>query len=293
MMADNIEHVISYWLLYREISLAGARRLRGAQPLDAVLALRGLFRRHGRPLRLPQSHSGRADHVHGRVGGVGVSVLDRYHRTLACLRSSRHPWHGGSTVGTGQPIAHSRHRRPRAIAERHSAQLDEPATGSSFRAGGGRRHDADLQSVGGIDGEHADLPAADPLAARVPYTGHSREGAAPARRAIGWRDAFQIVREISGNRPIITMVALGGCVSFFVGTAFQATMPEFAHDLGTEKADFAYSALLAANAAGAVVGGFYSKAGLVAAKGQNRVHQRHTMVRRHRLFALSTTITYR
>jgi MFS family permease len=49
---------------------------------------------------------------------------------------------------------------------------------------------------------------------------------------------------------------LGGSVSFFVGTAFQATMPEFAHDLGTEKADFAYSALLGANAAGAVVGGF-------------------------------------
>lgn len=52
------------------------------------------------------------------------------------------------------------------------------------------------------------------------------------------------------------MVALGGCASFFVGSAFQAQMPEFAHDLGTEKADFAYSALLAANACGAVVGGF-------------------------------------
>jgi MFS family permease len=90
----------------------------------------------------------------------------------------------------------------------------------------------------------------------VPYTGHSREGAAPARRPIGWRDAFEIVREVSGNRPIITMVVLAGCVSFFVGTAFQATMPEFAHDLGTEKVDLAYSLLLGANAAGAVVGGF-------------------------------------
>jgi MFS family permease len=90
----------------------------------------------------------------------------------------------------------------------------------------------------------------------VPYTGHSRERAAPARRTLRWRDAFEIVREVSGNRPIITMVVLAGCVSFFVGTAFQATMPEFAHDLGTEKADLAYSALLGANAAGAVVGGF-------------------------------------
>ena len=33
-------------------------------------------------------------------------------------------------------------------------------------------------------------------------------------------------------------------------------MPEFAHDLGAEKAGLAYSALLAANAAGAVFGGF-------------------------------------
>ncbi|HJU62936.1 MAG TPA: MFS transporter [Candidatus Binatia bacterium] len=90
----------------------------------------------------------------------------------------------------------------------------------------------------------------------VPYTGHSRERAVPARRAIRWRDAFEIVREASGNRAIVTMIVLAGCVSFLVGTAFQATMPEFAHDLGTEKADLAYSALLGANAAGAVAGGF-------------------------------------
>jgi len=90
----------------------------------------------------------------------------------------------------------------------------------------------------------------------VPYTGHSRAGAAPARRAIGWGDAIQVFREVASNRPIVTMVILGACVSFFVGTAFQATMPEFAHDLGTEEAGFAYSALLGANAAGAVVGGF-------------------------------------
>src|SRR5499426_599834 len=32
----------------------------------------------------------------------------------------------------------------------------------------------------------------------VPYTGHSRERSAPARRSIRWRDAFEIVREASG-----------------------------------------------------------------------------------------------
>jgi MFS family permease len=89
----------------------------------------------------------------------------------------------------------------------------------------------------------------------VPYTGHLREGA-PSRRVQRWRDAIDIIGEVVQYRPIITMVALGGAASLFVGNAFQANMPEFAHDLGTEKADFAYSALLAANAAGSVFGGF-------------------------------------
>jgi MFS family permease len=52
------------------------------------------------------------------------------------------------------------------------------------------------------------------------------------------------------------MILLGGAASLFVGNAFHASMPEFAHDLGTEKTDLAYSALLAANAAGSVFGGF-------------------------------------
>ena len=89
----------------------------------------------------------------------------------------------------------------------------------------------------------------------VPYTGHLREGA-PPKRAIGWKDAVNVIREVAHNRPIITMVILGGSASLFVGNAFQTQMPGFAHDLGTEKADFAYGALLTASAAGAVFGGF-------------------------------------
>ena len=90
----------------------------------------------------------------------------------------------------------------------------------------------------------------------VPFTGHRSEGTVgKGARGLGLRDAWDILREVSGNRAIFTMVALGGLSSLFVGNAFQAQMPEFAHDMGAEKADFAYSALLAANAAGAVVGG--------------------------------------
>jgi len=89
----------------------------------------------------------------------------------------------------------------------------------------------------------------------VPYTGHLREGA-PARRGLRWRDALGVLREVAQHRSIVTMILLGGAASLFVGNAFHASMPEFAHDLGTEKADYAYSTLLAASAAGSVFGGF-------------------------------------
>jgi MFS family permease len=89
----------------------------------------------------------------------------------------------------------------------------------------------------------------------VPYTGHLREGA-PPKRAIGWKEVIGVLREVAHNRPIITMVLLGGSASLFVGNSFQTQMPGFAHDLGADEADFAYGALLTASAAGAVFGGF-------------------------------------
>jgi MFS family permease len=53
---------------------------------------------------------------------------------------------------------------------------------------------------------------------------------------------------------IIRMILLAGATSFFVGTAFQAQMPEYAHHHGSEEADVWYSVLFGANAAGAVIG---------------------------------------
>jgi MFS family permease len=69
------------------------------------------------------------------------------------------------------------------------------------------------------------------------------------------RGALQLLRETSANPTILSMILLGGATSLLVGNAFQAQMPEFAHDFGHEKQDMAYSVLLGASAAGAVVGG--------------------------------------
>ena len=83
--------------------------------------------------------------------------------------------------------------------------------------------------------------------------------------------AMQLMRETSANPTILSMILLGGATSLLVGNAFQAQMPEFAHDFGHEKQDLAYSMLLGANAAGAVIGGLLLEgSGMAAAERAQR-----------------------
>ncbi len=89
---------------------------------------------------------------------------------------------------------------------------------------------------------------------RAPYAGEHRRAAAKAQSG-SFADAVKVLREVSGNRTLISMIVLAGVTSLFVGNAFLAQMPEYAHDLGTEKVDFSYAVLLGANAAGAFIGG--------------------------------------
>jgi MFS family permease len=256
MMADNIEHVISYWLLYEKFKspvLAGFAVLSHWTPFLLFAVYFGA---------LADRYDCRKVIQLAQIMYMGVSAawavlfftgtIQVWH---ACVLLVIHGmagvlWGPGSQllihdiVGTEQLQSAVRLNS----TSRQLGVLFGPAVGGGLML-------FLSPPVGLVVNTLIYLPLTIWLLT-VPYTGHSREGAAPARRALGLRDAFAVVREVSGNRPIITMVVLAGCVSFFVGTAFQATMPEFAHDLGTEKADFAYSALLGANAAGAVIGGF-------------------------------------
>jgi MFS family permease len=71
----------------------------------------------------------------------------------------------------------------------------------------------------------------------------------------GIADVVSTIRTIASNRTIVSMTLLAGGASLFVGNAYQAQMPEFAHDLGHGHADIAYSMLLAADAAGSLIAG--------------------------------------
>lgn len=89
---------------------------------------------------------------------------------------------------------------------------------------------------------------------RMPYTGHQGSNGSPRAARLGLAEAGRLLAEVRSEPRIIRMILLAGATSFFVGTAFQAQMPEYAHHHGSEDADVWYSVLFGANAAGAVIG---------------------------------------
>jgi MFS family permease len=89
----------------------------------------------------------------------------------------------------------------------------------------------------------------------MPYTGHvndTRDRRPTPRFRLS--QTRQVLDEVRAEPRIIRMIVLAGATSLFVGTAFQAQMPEFAHHHGSGDADVWYSVLFGANAAGAVIG---------------------------------------
>jgi MFS family permease len=92
---------------------------------------------------------------------------------------------------------------------------------------------------------------------RAPYGRHFRgESAGPKRAVRGLQDIVQTLRDIRGVPAIGAMVLLAGTASFFIGNSYQAQMPGFAHDLRHGNPGVAYSLLLGADAAGALFAGF-------------------------------------
>ena len=83
-----------------------------------------------------------------------------------------------------------------------------------------------------------------------------RKGIPAERKVRAVADVITTWRAVAGNPVIASMTILVGGASLLVGNAYQAQMPEFAHDLGHPDGGVTYSALLAADAAGALVAGF-------------------------------------
>jgi hypothetical protein len=74
-------------------------------------------------------------------------------------------------------------------------------------------------------------------------------------------DIIATIAEVRALPVLSAMIVLAGGASFFIGNSYQAQMPTFAVDLGHGDPGAAYTALLGADAAGALTGGLLLESG--------------------------------
>ena len=268
MMADSIEHVISYWMMHEKFAspeLAGFAVISHWVPFLFFSVWSGALADRFDPRRLVQI--GMLLFVSASLGWAYFLVTDTLQMWHAMALLVLHGFAGVFWAPPSQVLIHDivgpavlqSAVRLNATA-RWLGLLAGPAVGAGF-----------LLAFGPVWGLVANALFYVPLLWwlwKAPYGPRFRKGATVPPRAVrGLADIVQTVRDIAGNRTLASMTLLAGGASLFIGNAYQAQMPAFAHDLGHLQADFSYSALLAADAAGALLAGLLLESrGLLQAK---------------------------
>ncbi len=261
MMADNIEHVISYWMLYEKFhspTLGGIAVLTHWLPFLLFSVYSGALADRFDRRRIIQV--GMGCFMLASLGWAVLFYMDAVEQWHAVVLLTIHGMAGVLWGPASQLLIHD----IVGVKDLQSAvRLNSTARQLGIlmgpAIGGGL-----MLAFGPPAGLFINVLIYLPLVLwlwKTPYGKLSapKPQAADAKaytvRTGGFADALAALRLARGNRTLFSMIALAGISSFFVGNAFQAQMPEFAHDLGTEQADHSYSMLLAANAAGAFIGG--------------------------------------
>jgi len=255
-MGDNIEHVISYWMLFQKFHspvLGGFAVISHWTPFLFFSVYFGALADRHDCRRVIQA--AQCMYITVSLAWGILFVTDTIQVWHACVLLVIHGMAGVLGAPGGQLIIHDivgREYLQSAVrlnsTGRNLAVLFGPAVGG-----------ATMLLFGPPTGLFINALMYLPMITFMfilPYTGHGRdEGMSGKPPPFGLQAAIKLAREASSNRTILSMILLGGATSFLVGNAFQAQMPEFAHDFGHDKQDLSYSMLLGANAAGAVVGG--------------------------------------
>ena len=252
MTADNIEHVISYWVIFQKFhspTLGGFAVISHWVPFLLFSVFTGALADRYDCRKLIQI-------------GQGLFMLASLTWGVLFLTDTLRVWHaaaillihGAAGVVLGpaaQLIIHDMvgpASLPSAIrlnaSARYLAILMGPALGGGL-----------MLALGPAWGILVNALLYVPFTIfllTVRYTGHRRRRGEPEPVRFGLGETWALFRDLR-DRRLVTMIVLGGATSFFVGNAFQAQMPEYAHDLGADQAGGWYSLLLAANAAGAIV----------------------------------------
>jgi MFS family permease len=256
MMADNIEHVISYWMAFQKFhspALGGFAVISHWAPFLLFSVAAGALADRFDPRRLIQC--GMAMFMACSLGWGYFFITDSLQMQDAVILLIVHGLAGVLWQTASQLLLHdiaSGAQLPSAVRLNATARtlgvLVGPAVGSLMMLVLGPTHGIFLNVIFYL-----------PLVLwlwKAPYGPRFRTGAAPVQRAVrGLADIVQTIRDIAGIRPIVLATGVAGIAAFFVGNAYQAQMPGFAHDLGHGDPGMSYFMLLAADACGAVVAG--------------------------------------
>jgi MFS family permease len=256
MMADNIEHVISYWVLYQTFhspALGGFAVVSHWLPFLIFSVASGALADRFDPRRLIQCGMGlfiTASLGWGyffMFGGLQMwhaMVLLVIHGCAGVLWATPNQLLLYDIVGPADLMSAVRLN----ATARYVGVLVGPAVGGVILLALGPAWGILLNTV-------FYLPLVIWLI-NAPYGPRFRKTAPPPPRAVrGLADIVQTIRDIAEHPIIIAMTLLAGCSSFFVGNAYSSQMPNFAQDLGHGDPGVSYSLLLAADAAGGLTAG--------------------------------------
>jgi MFS family permease len=255
MMADSVEHVISYWILFQKFhspALGGFAMLSHWLPFLFFSMWSGALADRFDPRRLIQL-------------GMGLFMLASLGWGILFLTNELEMWHamvllvihgfaGVFWQPASQLLIHDivgREELQSAVrlnaTSRWLGLLFGPAVGAGI-----------MILFGPAWGILLNVLIYVPLVWwlwKAPYGPAFRKEKLPERALKGLADISQTIKQSSANPIILSMILLAGGASLFVGNGYQAQMPEFAHDLGHGDPGATYSMLLAADAAGALIAG--------------------------------------
>lgn len=272
MMADNVEHVISYWVAFEKFKspmLGGFAVIAHWLPYLLFSVGVGALNDRFDSRRLIQI--GAVLFMLVSLGWGYFFITDTLTMPAAMVLLVLHGLAGVFWLTSSQVLLYdivgveklASAVRLNATA-RYFGMLAGPGVGSLI-----------MSTIGPVKGIFLNAALYLPLLiwllkAAQPHRAKRLEQSA-TRRVNGLNDIWQTILAVRQIPNLGVMILLSGAASFFVGSSYQAQMPGFATNLGGIEPGLSYSLLLAADAAGALFAGIALEAGMRAIRVTPRI----------------------
>lgn len=273
MMGDNIEHVITYWVLWQVFAspwLVGFQLISHWLPfLLFSVVFGGLAEKYDcrRLIQIAQLLFAFVSLSWGLLFLTGTLEM-----WSACVLLVLHGCAGALWGPAEQLMLHdfaTPEELPSAVRLNATFKslgvLAGPVVGSAL-----------MLLLGTIWGIFANILFYLPmtlLMLRTPFTGHTRSGYV-RRERISILDTPRVLGTVRRDPVLVGMIALAGLIAVCMGTSLQVVMPSIVDGLGAgDEGGLGYGALLFANGVGGVVGGI-----LIEATGVLRVEVRSAVL---------------